>query len=212
MALRLNRPLLAQIPYKARMSSFYSTNEAKSSPNTPLNDSEIETNSFSSGESRDRASEETYARESSGTPVTPPDEPPVDSNESPESPPSPSPSPSPTPILPANYPPPLPHISRELRDLAFTHKSCAELAAAFNAAKLSEIPTVTDGEAGESASSHVKPFAPVYDNEVSEFVGDSILSAVVSLLLRQWYPHLRPDGLTWVSFLRRQALTDSMPQ
>ncbi|TIA90920.1 hypothetical protein E3P99_01320 [Wallemia hederae] len=134
-------------------------------------------------------------RESSGTPatpVTPPDEPPIDSNESPKSP----PSPSPTPILPANYPPPLPHISRELRDLTFTHKSCAELAAAFNAAKLGEIHTVTYGEAGETASSHVKPFAPVYDNEVSEFVGDSILSAVVSLLLRQWYPHLRPDGLT----------------
>lgn len=107
------------------------------------------------------------------------------------------------PQLPVNYPPPLPKLSPEFRDLAFTHKSCAEHAALLKSAiSVMEHNMIFEGNLPEiTASENVyvndpQCNKPIYDNEVSEFVGDSILGMIVSLLLRKWYPHLRPSSLT----------------
>lgn len=106
------------------------------------------------------------------------------------------------PNIPHDYPPPLPALRPDLYNLTFTHKSCAGFAAVFNAAKgamdgeANGMPTITAGYIGNSESSKMGSFAPILDNEVSEFVGDSIIGMIVALLLRKWYPHLRPDGLT----------------
>ncbi|TIA99366.1 hypothetical protein E3P96_02924, partial [Wallemia ichthyophaga] len=106
-----------------------------------------------------------------------------------------------TPILPENYPPPLPPLCRDLYNLTFTHRTCADFVVNFNAGtdnlrKSYGMHTITNGVMGDSRQGNVASFVPVYDNEVSEFVGDSIIGMVVALLLRKWYPHLRPDGLT----------------
>ena len=119
-------------------------------------------------------------------------------------------------ILPSNYPPPLPKVRRDLSDLAFTHKSCAEYAAMLN--KMNEnyngyqnaeqenvgsIPLLTASENVNvnDPPPRIQKFTPIYDNEVSEFIGDSIIGMITGLLLRKWFPHLRPGGLTLVSYI-----------
>lgn len=106
------------------------------------------------------------------------------------------------PHFPVNYPPPLPKLLPEFRELAFTHKSCAEHAALLKSAiSIMQYNRVSGGNLrGITASENVyvddaERIKPIYDNEVSEFVGDSILGMIVTLLLRQWYPHLRPNSL-----------------
>ncbi|TIC23811.1 ribonuclease III [Wallemia mellicola] len=107
------------------------------------------------------------------------------------------------PHFPVNYPPPLPKLLPEFRELAFTHKSCAEHAALLKSAiSIMQYNRVSGGNLrGITASENVyvddpERIKPIYDNEVSEFVGDSILGMIVTLLLRQWYPHLRPNSLS----------------
>lgn len=107
------------------------------------------------------------------------------------------------PHFPVNYPPPLPKLLPEFRQLAFTHKSCAEHAALLKSAiSIIQHNRIYGGNLCDiTASENIyvddqQRIKPIYDNEVSEFVGDSILGMIVAHLLRQWYPHLRPNSLT----------------